>query len=120
MFRDNLFGLITFTMIGHLAYALANETLKPLIHNSESKEISFELMCKSLYLNEFGIINVNSIIKRYEELITDNNVFAAKLIKLMVFEHYYNFGSVNFKDRQKIWDKMGFNKQQRINALLKE
>ena len=120
MFRDNLFGLITFTMIGHLAHALANETLKPLIHNSESKEISFELMCKSLYLNEFGIINVNSIIKRYEELITDNNVFAAKLIKLMVFEHYYNFGSVNFKDRQKIWDKMGFNKQQRINALLKE
>lgn len=121
VYRDNLFGLMVFTMLRRLANSLANEALKPLINNGIQEEVlSFELMRTSLYLNEFGIIQVDGIIKKYDDLLNEGNLFAAKLIRLMVFDHYYSFGSTNFKARQKIWSKMGFSKQQKTTTLLKQ
>jgi len=116
---DNLFGMLTYGMLRQLSNSISNQALKVLINNSVlEKELSYELTKFSLYLNEFGIIQSDVILSRYDKLIKEDRLFAAKLLRLMVFEHYYRFGSTDYKKRQMIWDKMNFNEMQKTLALV--
>ena len=116
---DNLFGLMCYTIIRRLANALGNEDLKPLINYVKMDGVlSYRLMKWSINLNEFGIIQGIPLIAFYEELKKSKNLFAAKILKLLVYDHYYIFGSKDIQMRQKIWDKLGFAKKEEKFLLM--
>ena len=81
--------------------------------------LSFQMMKKSVYLNEFGIIQTENVIAFYEKLKSTKNEFAIKILKLFVYEHYYVFGSKNNKAQQRIWNIFEFDQKERNKLLLK-
>lgn len=74
-------------------------------------------MKNSIQLNEFGTIAVELILKEYDGYNNKDNIFAAKLLRLLVLDHYYVYGSKNYKNRQKVWQKMKFGKKEKVLAL---
>ena len=116
---DNLFGLMAYSVIRRLSNALGNEELKTLINYIKLDDIiSYKLMKFSIYLNEFGILQGESIIGYYEKLKKNKNIFASKLLKLFVYEHYFVFGSNDIRMRQRIWSILEFQKKQGDMILL--
>lgn len=111
---DNLFGLLSYAMIRNLANSVANKALMPVITQSSlNGRIGYSLMKDSIQLNEFGKIAVDLILNEYDDYNNNDNIFAAKLLKLLVLDHYYFYGSTNYKNRQKVWQKMNFGKKQK-------
>lgn len=118
---DNFFGLMCYTIIRRLANALGNEDLKPLInHVNMDNALSYRLMKWSINLNEFGIMQGILLINFYDELKKSKNYFAAKILKLSVYDHYYFFGSKDIKMRQRIWDKLEFSKKKEKILLMQK
>jgi len=116
---DNLFGLLSYSSIRRLANSLGNEELKPLInHDEANKVLSYLLMRWSIYLNEFGVLQGKRVMEFYDNLLVNKSSFAAKLLKLFVYEHYFVYGSTDVRMRQKIWEKFKFNKKQANRILL--
>lgn len=116
---DNLFGIMCYTIIRRLANALGSEDLKPLINRVKMDDVlSYRLMKWSINLNEFGIIQGILLINFYDELKKSKNHFAAKILKLFVYDHYYIFGSKDIKMRQKVWDRLGFSKKKEKLLLM--
>lgn len=116
---DNLFGLLSYSSIRRLANSLGNEELKPLInHDETNKVLSYWLMRWSIYLNEFGILQGKKVMDFYDDLLRNKSIFAAKLLKLFVYEHYFVHGSADVRIRQQIWEKFQFNKRQENRILL--
>jgi len=115
---DNTFGILTYCMIRRLAAAISNEALISLLSGSRLNGIlSFDLIKNATYLNEFGILNSSNIIKEYDELKNNSNIFSANLLRLMVYDHYYTFGSKDYKTSQLIWEKLGFDKKARAVTI---
>ena len=115
---DNLFGLLSYAMIRNLATSVANKALMPVVAQSQlNDKIGYNLVQDAIQLNEFGIIAVESILKEYDNYKANDNIFAAKLLRLLVLDHYYVYGSKNFKNRQKIWSKIQFGNKQRVLAF---
>lgn len=115
---DNIFALLSYATIRKLAESLANRALNPVIMRSSLKgKVAYELIKSSIQLNEFGVIYVDSIIKEYDEYMDSDNIFAAKLLRLFVFDHYYVYGSKDHRNRQRIWNKMKFGKREQILSL---
>lgn len=115
---DNLFGLLSYAMIRNLASSVANKALMPVISQSTLNHIiGYDLVRDSIQLNEFGIIAVDLVLNKYDNYRSQNNVFAAKLLRLLVLDHYYVYGSKDFKNRQKVWEKMKFGNKEKVLAL---
>ena len=115
---DNLFGLLSYAMIRNLADSVANKALVPVIAQSPLNEkIGYNLVKDSIQLNEFGTIAVDLILKEYDDYNDKDNIFAAKLLRLLVLDHYYVYGSKDYKNRQKVWQKMKFGNKEKIIAL---
>lgn len=115
---DNLFGLLSYAMVRNLANSVANKALMPVIRKSDLNGlVGYELVKNAINLNEFGIISVDLILNEYDEYIKNNNIFAAKLLRLLVLDHYFVFGSKDLKKRQKIWQKMNFGNKEKVLAL---
>ena len=72
----------------------------------------------SIYLNEFGVLQGTRVMEFYDDLLVNKSSFAAKLLKLFVYEHYFVYGSTDVRMRQKIWEKFKFNKKQANRILL--
>ena len=118
---DNLFGIMSYILLRRLANSLGNEDLKTLInHAHENSILSYQLMKKSIYLNEFGILQGEEIISFYDDLVENRNIFATKLLKLFVYDHYFVFGSKDVRLRQRIWKKFGFDKKQEKQIMLNQ
>lgn len=117
---DNLFGFTCFALMRRLSNSVGNEELKILINYKDMPNVlSFQMMRKSVYLNEFGIIQAEKVIAFYEYLKSTKNEFAAKILKLFVYEHYYVFGSKNNKVQQRVWSIFEFDQKERNKMLLK-
>lgn len=115
---DNIFALLSYATIRKLAESLANRALDPLVTRSTlNGEVAYNLIKSSIQLNEFGVIAVDIIISEYDGYMENDNIFAAKLLRLLVFDHYYVYGSKDFRGRQRIWDKMKFGKKEQILSL---
>lgn len=115
---DNLFGILSYAMIRNLASAVANKALMPVITQSSlNSEIGYVLMRDSIQLNEFGIITVDLILSEYDKYNANKNIFAARLLRLLVLDHYYAYGSKDFKSRQRVWQKMKFGNKEKVLAL---
>lgn len=115
---DNLFGLLSYAMIRNLANSVANKALMPVITQSSlNDKIGYKLMKDSIHLNEFGTIAVDLILNEYENYLSQDNVFAAKLLRMLVLDHYYVYGSKDYKNRQRVWQKMNFRKKDKILSL---
>ena len=115
---DNIFALLSYATIRKLAESLANKALSPVIaHSTLNGEIAYELIKSSIQLNEFGTISVDIIIDQYDEYMSNDNLFAAKLLRLFVFDHYYVYGSKDHRNRQRIWAKMKFGKREQVLSL---
>lgn len=115
---DNLFGLLSYAMIRSLANSVANKALLPVITQSPlNDKIGYSLMKDSIQLNEFGTIPVELILKEYDSYNDKGNIFAAKLLRLYVFDHYYAYGSKDFKNRQRVWKKMNFGNKEKVLTL---
>ena len=54
------------------------------------------------------IVEMLDILKEYDDYNDKGNIFAAKLLRLLVLDHFYVYGSKDYKSRQKIWEKMQF------------
>ena len=118
---DNLFGIMSYILLRRLANSLGNEDLKTLInHVKENSILSYQLMKKSIYLNEFGILQGEEIISFYDNLVENKNMFATKLLKLFIYDHYFVFGSKDVRLRQRIWKKFGFDKKQEKQIMLNQ
>lgn len=116
---DNLFAYTCYALLRRLSNSVGNEELKPLINHIKADDIlSFQLMKKSIYLNEFGILQGNAVIEFYESLKSTKNFFAAKLLRIFVYEHYFVFGSKDIRMRQRIWNKLEFQKKDEEKMLL--
>ena len=115
---DNIFALLSYATIRKLAESLANRALSPVImHSPLNGKVAYDLIRSSIQLNEFGVISVDIIINEYDDYMENDNIFAAKLLRLLVFDHYYVYGSKDHRNRQKIWEKMKFGKKEQILAL---
>lgn len=115
---DNIFALLSYATIRKLAESLANRALDPLVTRSTlNGEVAYNLIKSSIQLNEFGVIAVDIIISEYDGYMENDNIFAAKLLRLLVFDHYYVYGSKDFRGRQRIWDKMKFGKKEQMLSL---
>lgn len=115
---DNLFGLLSYAMIRSLANSVANKALLPVITQSPlNDKIGYSLMKDSIQLNEFGTIPVELILKEYDSYNDKGNIFAAKLLRLFVLDHYYAYGSKDFKNRQRVWEKMNFGNKEKVLTL---
>lgn len=116
---DNLFGLMSYMTIRRLSNSVGNDTLKTLVLGGGNLDcLSYELLKYSTFLNEYGIIQCEKVISFYDRLLKEENVYAAKLLRLFVYEHYYVFGSQDIKTRQKIWSKMEFDTNQNKTIML--
>lgn len=92
--------------------------MMPVISQSTLNHIiGYDLVRDSIQLNEFGIIAVDLVLNKYDNYRSQNNVFAAKLLRLLVLDHYYVYGSKDFKNRQKVWEKMKFGNKEKVLAL---
>ncbi len=115
---DNLFGILSYAMIRNLANSVANKALMPVIAQSSlNDKIGYNLVRDSIQLNEFGTIAVDLILNEYDSYKDKDNIFAAKLLRLLVLDHYYVFGSKDFKNRQRVWQKMKFGNKEKVLAL---
>lgn len=115
---DNLFGLLSYAMLRNLANSIANKALMPVIEQSSlNDKVGYNLVKDSLQLNEFGIIAVELILKEYDDYNDKGNIFAAKLLRLLVLDHFYVYGSKDYKSRQKIWEKMQFGEKDKMLTL---
>lgn len=115
---DNLFGLLSYAMIRNLANSVANKALIPVIAQSPlNDKIGYMLVRDSIQLNEFGTIAVELILKEYDDYNNNGNIFAAKLLRLLVLDHYYVYGSKDYKNRQRVWQKMQFGNREKVLAL---
>lgn len=115
---DNIFSLISYAMIRNLANSIANRALMPVITQSSlNDKIGYSLIKHSIQLNEFGKIAVDMILQDYEKYEKINNIFAAKLLKVLVYDHYYVYGSKDYKKRQKLWSKMNFDEKENKSIL---
>ena len=115
---DNLFGLLSYAMLRNLANSIANKALMPVIEQSSlNDKVGYNLVKDSLQLNEFGIIAVELILKEYDDYNDKGNIFAAKLLRLLVLDHFYVYGSKDYKNRQKIWEKMQFGEKDKMLTL---
>ena len=115
---DNLFGLLSYAMIRNLANSVANKALMPVVlQSSLNDKIGYSLVKEAIQLNEFGMIVVDLVIKEYDNYKKNNNVFAAKLLRLLVLDHYFVYGSRDYRSRQKIWEKMEFGNKERVLTL---
>ena len=115
---DNLFSLLAYAMIRNLASSVANKALMPVISQSKLNDlIGYDLVKASIQLNEFGIISVDLVLNKYDNYRSQNNVFSAKLLRLFVLDHYYVYGSKDFKNRQKVWERMAFGKKEKVLTL---
>lgn len=74
-------------------------------------------MNDALQLNEFGIIAVDLVLREYDDYKSKDNIFAAKLLRLLVLDHYYVYGSKDYKSRQRVWQKMKFGEKEKVLAL---
>lgn len=116
---DNIFGLMSYTTIRRLSNSVGNETLKTLLlQGGNLDSLSYELIKNSTFLNEYGIIRPQEIIDFHKQLKKDKNIFAENLLRLLVYEHYYVFGSKDLKTRQKIWHEFNFDNDQNKSMLL--
>ena len=77
-------------------------------------------MKDSIQLNEFGTIAVELILNEYDSYKARDNIFAAKLLRLLVLDHYYVYGSKDYKNRQKVWEKMQFGNKEKVLVLQSE
>lgn len=115
---DNIFGLLSYAMLRNLANSVANKALMPVITQSPlRKNIGYQLMNDALQLNEFGIIAVDLVLREYDDYKSKDNIFAAKLLRLLVLDHYYVYGSKDYKSRQRVWQKMKFGEKEKVLAL---
>ena len=118
---DNLFGLLSYAMIRNLANSVANKVLMPVIVQSTlNNKIGYNLVKDSIQLKEFGTIAVELVLNEYDEYNDKGNIFAAKLLRLLVLDHYYVYGSKDYKNRQKGWQKMNFGNKEKVLALQAE
>jgi len=118
---DNLFGLLSYAMIRNLANSVANKALMPVIAQSSlNDKIGYSLVKDSIQLNEFGTIAVELILNEYDSYKARDNIFAAKLLRLLVLDHYYVYGSKDYKNRQKVWEKMQFGNKEKVLVLQSE
>lgn len=116
---DNIFGLMSYTTIRRLSNSVGNETLKTLLlQGGNLDSLSYELIKNSTFLNEYGIIRPQEIIDFHKQLKKDKNIFAENLLRLLVYEHYYVFGSKDLKTRQKIWHEFNFDNDRNKSMLL--
>ena len=105
-------------MLRNLANSIANKALMPVIEQSSlNDKVGYNLVKDSLQLNEFGIIAVELILKEYDDYNDKGNIFAAKLLRLLVLDHFYVYGSKDYKNRQKIWEKMQFGEKDKMLTL---
>ncbi|MBM6878928.1 hypothetical protein H9X83_12360 [Anaerotignum lactatifermentans] len=115
---DNLFGLLSYAMIRNLANSVANKAPMPVITQSSlNKSIGYRLMKDAIQLNEFGKIAVDLILGEYDDYNDNDNIFAVKILKLLVLDYYYVYGSKDYKNRQKVWQKMNFGEKQKKLVL---
>ena len=115
---DNIFGLLSYAMLRNLANSVANKALMPVITQSPlRKNIGYQLMNDALQLNEFGIIAVDLVLREYDDYKSKDNIFAAKLLRLLVLDHYYVYGSKDYKSSQRVWQKMKFGEKEKVLAL---
>lgn len=115
---DNLFGLLSYSMIRNLATSEANKVLMSVISQSTLNHIiGYDLVRDSTQLNEFGMIAVGLVLNKYDNYRGQNTVFATKLLRLLVLDHYYISGYKDFKNIQKVWEKMKLGNKEKVLAL---
>ena len=56
-------------------------------------------------------------VKEYDDYNDKGNIFDAKLLRLLVLDHFYVYGSKDYKNRQKIWEKMQFGEKDKMLTL---
>lgn len=99
--------VISYGMIRKIAFCLSNEGLITTIEKSElSNVLSYKLVKKSIYLNNLDKLHGEEVIKIHDCLIESKNNFADSMLRKMVIDHYYFFGSKDSNTRQRVCDKL--------------
>ncbi len=107
--RNRIAGLvysISYGMLRKVAFCISHELLLTSLDKVDDQDISYKLVYQSVLLNNLGRMKSAQIVKLFDTLMNEKNKFSAVMLRKMVIDHFYLFGSSDHATRQKLCDKM--------------
>lgn len=107
--RNRIAGLIyaiSYGMLRKVSFCVSHELLLTSIEKVDDTDVSYKLVYQSVLLNNLGRLQSAQVIKLFDTLMDEKNKFSASMLRKMVTDHFYLFGSSDHSTRQKLCNKM--------------